>query len=155
MNWWTVFPVSAKKCEIFFGIFALKFCEFRRFFSSQKPAFLFPTKNRRHLRFVAPRSGMSHKSRRKVAEFRRRTFFFYFFIFWDQHKIGEKDASMDAMTFFFWRSHWNRTKVMRKFSAFSDWVQNVRTISGIFAGGENLEGTLLMNILHFCFISLL
>ena len=40
---------------------------------------------------------MSHKSRRKVAELSRRTFFF----FGDQHKIGEKDASIGAMTFFF------------------------------------------------------
>ena len=41
----------------------------------------------------------------------------------DQHKIGEKDASISAMTFFFfWRSHWNRAIIMRKFSAFSHWV---------------------------------
>ena len=26
-----VFPISAKKCEIFSGIFTLKFCEFRHF----------------------------------------------------------------------------------------------------------------------------
>ena len=39
----------------------------------------------------------------------------------DQHKIGEKDASIGVMTFFFffWRSHLNRSKMMRKFSAFS------------------------------------
>ena len=74
-----VFPISAKKCEkceIFSGIFALKFCEFPRFFSRQKPAFLFPAKNRRQPRFTAFRSGMSQKSRRKVGELRRRTFFF-------------------------------------------------------------------------------
>ena len=41
---WSVFPISAKKCEIFSGILALKFCEFWRFFSRQKPAFLFPAK---------------------------------------------------------------------------------------------------------------
>ena len=53
----TMFLMSAKKCEkyeIFSGIFALNFCEVRRFFSRQKPAFLFPTENRRQLRFVAP-----------------------------------------------------------------------------------------------------
>ena len=96
----SVFPISAKKCEkceIFSGIFALKFCEFRRFFSRQKPAFLFPAKNRRQPRFTAPPSGMSQKSRRKVAEIRRRTFFF----FGDLHKIGEKDAFIGVMTFFF------------------------------------------------------
>ena len=38
---------------------------------------------------------MSQKSRRKVAELRRRIFFFG-----DQHKIGEKDASIGMMTFF-------------------------------------------------------
>ena len=89
-----------KKCEIFSGIFALKFCEFRRFFSRQKPAFLFPAKNLRQPRFTAPRSGMSQKSRRKVAELRRRTFFFFFF-FGEQRKIGEKNASIGVMTFFF------------------------------------------------------
>ena len=50
--------ISAKKCEIFSGIFAPKFCEFRSFFSCQKPAFLFPAKKRRQLRFTAPRSGL-------------------------------------------------------------------------------------------------
>ena len=89
-----VFPISAKKCEkceIFSGIFALKFCEFRRFFSRQKPAFLFPAKNLRQPRFTAPRSGMSQKSRRKVAELRRRPFFFFFFFLsGEQRKIGEK-----------------------------------------------------------------
>ena len=84
-NFWlhtcSVFPISAKKCEkceIFSGIFALKFCEFRRFFSRQKPAFLFSAKNLRQPRVTAPRSGMSQKSRRKVAELRPRTFFFFF-----------------------------------------------------------------------------
>ena len=71
-----MFPISAKKCKIFFGIFALKFCEFRRFFLRPKPAFLFPAKNRRQLRIMALRSGMSHKSQRKLAELRQRTFFF-------------------------------------------------------------------------------
>ena len=75
-RWGAVFPINAKKCEIFSGIFALKFCEFRRFFSRQKPAFLFPAKNRRQLRFTASCSGMSHKLRRKLAELRQRTFFF-------------------------------------------------------------------------------
>ena len=105
-----VFPISTKKCEIFFGIFALKFCKFRRFFSRQKPAFLFPAKNRRQLRFTAPCSGISHKSRRKVAELGQKTFFFF--------EITLK-------------------------SAFSHCVENICTISGIFEGGENLEGTLV------------
>ena len=75
----SVFPISAKKCEIFCGIFALKFCEFQRFFSRQKPTFLFPAKNLRQPQFMtAPHSGMSQKSRRKVAELRRRIFFFFF-----------------------------------------------------------------------------
>ena len=103
-RWGAVFPISAKKCKIFSGIFALKFCEFRRFFSRQKSAFLFPAKNRRQLWFTASCSGMSHKLRRKLAELRQRTFFFFF---GDQQKIGEKNASVSAMTFFFccWRSH--------------------------------------------------
>ena len=93
-----MFPISAEKCEIFFGIFALKFCELRRFFSRQKPAFLFPAKNCRQLWVTAPCSGMSHKSRRKLAELRQRTFFFFF---GDQHKIREKDAWRDDLFFFF------------------------------------------------------
>ena len=118
----SVFPISAKKCnkcEIFSGIFALKFCEFRRFFSRQKPAFLFPAKNRRQLQFTAPRSGMSQKSRRKVAELRRRTYFFFFFL--ENNIKSEKKMPPSAWWpfFFFLRSHWNRTKMMRKFSAFS------------------------------------
>ena len=97
-----VLPMSAKKCKIFSGIYALKFCEFRRFFSCQKPAFLFLVKNHRKLRFAACRSGMSHKSQRKLAKLRQRTFFYFYFIFFgDQHKIGGKDASVGAMTFFF------------------------------------------------------
>ena len=116
-----MFPISAKKCEeceIFSGIFTLKFCEFRRFFSRQKPAFLFPAKNGRQPRFTAPRSGMLQKSRRKVTELRRKTFFFFF---GDQHKSGEKDASIDVMTFFFlfWRSHLNQTKMMSFFGIFT------------------------------------
>ena len=98
-----MFPISAKKCEnceIFSCIFALKVCEFRRFFSHQKPAFLFPAKNLRQPRFTAPCSGMSQKSRRKVAELRQRTFFFFFY-FGEQRKIGEKNASIGVMTFFF------------------------------------------------------
>ena len=93
-----MFPISAKKCEIFSGIFALKFCEFQRFFSRQKPAFLFPAKNLRQSRFTTPRSGMSQKSRRKVAELRQRTFFFFF---GEQRQTGEKNASIGVMTFFF------------------------------------------------------
>ena len=96
-----VFPISAKKCEkceIFSGIFSLKFCKFRRFFSRQKPAFLFPAKNLRQLRFTAPRSGMSQKLQRKVAKLRRRAFFFYF---GEQRKNGEKNASIGVMIFFF------------------------------------------------------
>ena len=43
----TVLPISAKqcdKCEIFSGNFALKFCEFRRFFSRQNLRFCFAPK---------------------------------------------------------------------------------------------------------------
>ena len=71
-------PYKRKKIEIFSGIFALKFCEFWHFFSRQKPALLFPAQNHRQPRFTAPHSGMSQKSRRKVAEIRRRTLFFFF-----------------------------------------------------------------------------
>ena len=80
-----VFPISTKKCEIFSGIFALKFCEFRHF------CFLLKTL------LTVPRSVMSQKSRRKVAELRRSTFFF----FGEQRKIREKNASVGVMTFFF------------------------------------------------------
>ena len=70
----------------FSSIFALKFCEFRCFFSRRKPAFLFTAKNQRQLRFMAPRSYMSHEVRKKLAELRRRTFFFA-----DQIKTGQKN----------------------------------------------------------------
>ena len=95
-----VFPISAKKCEIFSSILALKFCEFRRFFSRQKMAFLFPAKNRRQLQFTAPRSSMSHEAHRKLAELRRRTFFFE-----EQPKIRKKNASVSVITFFFLGDH--------------------------------------------------
>ena len=92
-----VFPISVKKCEkckIFSGIFALKFCELWRFFSRQKPAFLFPAKNRRQPRFTAPCCGMSQKSRRKVAELRRRTFFSFFFFLEITFKPDENDEKI-------------------------------------------------------------
>ena len=76
----SVFPIIAKKCDIVSGIFALKFCELRRFFSCLKPAFLFPAKNRRQLqRFTVPHSYMLHKASRKLAELRCMTFLFFFF----------------------------------------------------------------------------
>ena len=85
-----MFPISAKKCEkckIFSGIFALKFCKFRRFFSCQKPAFLFPTKNCRQLRFTMPRFGIY------VAQ------------------IAEKSCRTQSKDlFFFWRSTLNWRK---------------------------------------------
>ena len=103
-------PYKRKKVRNFFQHFRTEILRI--------PAFLFPAKNLRQPRFTAPRSGMLQKSRRKVAELRRRTFFFG-----EQRKIGEKNASIGVMTFFFfWRSHLNRTKMMRKFSAFSHCV---------------------------------
>ena len=116
-----VFPISAKKCEkcnIFSGIWSLKFCKFQRFFSRQKPAFLFPAKNHRQLRFTVPCSGMSHESQKKLAELRRRTFLFF-----EINIKSEKKMPPSAWwPFFFGRSHWNRTKKMRKFLVFSHWV---------------------------------
>ena len=94
-----VFPTSAKKCKNFSGSFALIFCEFRCFFSHQKSAFLFPTKNRRQLRITAPRSCMSHEVCRKLAELRRRTFFF------EISTKSEKKMPPSARWLFFWRSH--------------------------------------------------
>ena len=73
-GWRPVFPISAKKCEIFSGIFALKFCEFRRFFSRQKPAFLFPAKNLRQPRFTY---GASLWYVAEIAE--KKLLFFFFF----------------------------------------------------------------------------
>ena len=64
-----MFPVSAKKCEkckIHSGIFALNFCEVRRFFSCQKPAFLFSVENRRQLWFMVPRPYLLHKACRTL-----------------------------------------------------------------------------------------
>ena len=90
-----VFPISAKKCKIFSGIFALKFCKFWRFFSCQKAEFLFPAKNRRQLWFMAPHSGMSHKSRRKLAELKGKTFFL------EINKIDRCLRQRDDLFFFF------------------------------------------------------
>ena len=39
-----MFPYKCKKCEIFTGIFALKFCKFRRFFPAKNRRFWFPPK---------------------------------------------------------------------------------------------------------------
>ena len=80
-----VFPISAKKCEIFSGIFALKFCEFRRFFSRQKPAILFPPKKRRF--FFPPKTIDSCSSRRLALVCRRNR--------------GEKLQDSDEGLFFF------------------------------------------------------
>ena len=95
-----MFPISAKKCEkceIFSGIFALKFCEFWRFFSCQKPAFFFPPKTvdsrgSRRLALVCRRN--REEKLQKLDEGP-------FFLFGDQHEIGEKDAFIGVMTFFF------------------------------------------------------
>ena len=77
----TSVPYKRKKVQNFFRHFRTEVLRNPAFFlppktgvfvSRQKPAFLFPAKNRSQLRFAAPRSGMSHKSRRKLAELRRR-----------------------------------------------------------------------------------
>ena len=52
---------------------------------------------------------MTQKLRRKVAELRRKTFFFG-----DQHKIGEKDASIGVMTFFFFKITLKPDKIDQK-----------------------------------------
>ena len=111
---------KVQKVRNFFRHFRTEILRIPAFFLPLKTGGLFPAKNLRQPRFTAPRSGTSQKSRRKVAELRRRTFFFSFF-FGEQRKIAEKNnASIGVMTFFFfWRSHLNRTKMMRKFSAFS------------------------------------
>ena len=109
-------PYKRKKVRNFFRHFCTEILQIPGFFSRQKPAFLFPAKNRRQLRFTAPRSGILQKSRRKVAELRRRTFFF----FGDQHKIGEKDACIGVMTFFFFEITLKPHKIDEKiFSIFT------------------------------------
>ena len=143
-----VFPISAKKCEIFSGIFALKFANSGVFSPAKNRHFCFLPKTKdscgsRRLAVVCRRN-----RREKLQNLNEGPFFLG-----DQHKIGEKDASIGVMTFFFWRSHLNRTKIMRKFSAFSHWVQRVRTISGIFAEGENLEGTLVQTLFNLVYIN--
>ena len=74
-------PYKRKKVRNFFRHFRTEILRLSAFFSLQKPAFLFPAKNRRQLWFTAPRSGMWHKARGELAELRRRTFFFFFY-FW-------------------------------------------------------------------------
>ena len=51
-----MFPINAKKCKSFFWHFRTEILRI--------PAFLFPAKKRRQLRFTAPRSSMSHKVQR-------------------------------------------------------------------------------------------
>ena len=89
-----VFSISAKKCEkceFFSGIFALKFCEFRRFCFPPKTV---DSRDSRRLTLVCRRNRGE-----KLQNLYKGSFFFFFF--GDQHKIGEKDASIGVMTFFF------------------------------------------------------
>ena len=92
------FPISAKKCEIFSGIFALNFCEVRRFY--------LPSKNRRF--YFTPKTvdccgfrRHAHVCCTKPVENLRISdrWPFFFFSFWERHKIRQKDASVSAMTF--------------------------------------------------------
>ena len=111
LYWRPVFPISAKKCEIFSGVFS----------PAKNRRVCFPPKTldsrgSRHLALVCRRNRGE-----KLQNLDEGLFFF----FWEQSKIGEKNASIGVMTFFFFffrRSHSNRTKMMRKFSAFSHWV---------------------------------
>ena len=87
-----MFPISAKKCkkyEFFSSILALNFCEFRRFFSSQKPL---TNCGPRRLALVCRTKRMENLQKSNEQSF---------FFFGDQRKIVEKDASIRAMTFFF------------------------------------------------------
>ena len=90
----TSVPYKRKKVRNFFRHFRTEILQILVFFSRQKPVFLFPAKNRRQLWFMAPRSGMSHKSWRKLAELKGKTFFFL-------RSTRLTDASVSAMTFFF------------------------------------------------------
>ena len=60
-------PYKRKNVQKFFRHFRSEFLRI--------PAFLFPAKSRRQLRYPAPRSCMLHEACRKLAELRRRTFF--------------------------------------------------------------------------------
>ena len=70
-------PYKRKKVRNFFWHFCTEILRILAFFLPPKTGIFVSAKNRRQLRFTAACSGMSHKSRRKLAELRRRTFFFF------------------------------------------------------------------------------
>ena len=84
-----MFPISAKKCEIFSDIFTLNFCEVRRFFSRQKLAFLFPVENRRQLQFTTPRPYLLHEASRILGYLQISQTNDFFFFFGERHKKGK------------------------------------------------------------------
>ena len=74
-----------------------------------------------------------------MEKLRQRIFFFFF---GDQHKIGEKDASIGVITFFFYDE-----KIFGIFTLSLERSHYFR----IFAEGENLEGTLALTLLKATF----
>ena len=104
---------------------------------------------------MAPRSCMSHEAHRKLAELRRSIFFF----FRDQLKIRKKDAFVSMMTFFFEITFKPDKKTRKIFSTNRGRLNSCSIftlslahshISGIFARGENLEGTLTLTQTYEC-----
>ena len=123
-----VFPISAKKCKIFSGIFAKSGI----FIFCQKSAFLFLAKHHEQLqlRFSALSSSMLHEACRKLADLKSMTFLF----FGNCHKVWEKDAFVSAMTFSFARRKW---KFWQKI--FAPLIENAFKSCGIFALNSKLS----------------
>ena len=100
--------ISTKKCEIFSSIFALKFCESGVFSSARNRHFCFPpllivdSCGSWRLALVCCTKRLENLQNSDKGPF----------FFEDQHKIGEKDASVSTITFFFFflRSQQNQTK---------------------------------------------
>ena len=95
---------KCKKVRNFFGIFALNFFEVWRFFSLQKPAFLFPAEKRRQLRFAMPRSYLLHEASRILGYLRIfQLMTFFLFCLENDIKRENKMPLPAQKTFSFWR----------------------------------------------------
>ena len=125
-----MFPISSKKCKIFFGIFALNFYEVWHFY--------FQTKTGIFVSCQKPQTAHTHEAHRKVADLRYKkklppsARWPFFFFFW-----GGKPK--------FWQKNFAPLiKNASRAAAFSYWVENFCTIFGIYAGGKKSVGTLMM-----------
>ena len=155
-----VFPTSAKNCktfEIFSGILTLNFREVRCFIS--------PFKNQRF--YFPPKTVYSCSSRWHAHLCCTKTIenlwisdrwpflLIFFFFFGERQKIQDK-MLLSARWLFLGRKPKFCQKIIAalientpRTVAFSHWVQNFRTVSGIYAGGEKLEVT-QVTVVIFC-----